>query len=52
MMVLCQVSDITPHEQFVSDHFWNRAIPTEQEIREIEIEKGTVLDKPDRVQVI
>jgi hypothetical protein len=41
-----------PQEQFVSDPFWNSAIPTEQEIREIEIEKGTVLDKPDTVQVI
>ena len=30
-----------PQEQFVSDPFWNSAIPTEQEIREIEIEKGT-----------
>ena len=29
---------LAPQEQFVSDHFWNRAIPTEQEIREIEIE--------------
>ena len=28
---------ITPQEQIVSDHFWNRAIPTNQEIREIEI---------------
>jgi hypothetical protein len=34
-----------PQQQFVSDPFWNRAIPTQQEIREIEIEKGTVLDK-------
>src|SRR5215469_11462369 len=42
---------LAPQEQFVSDHFWNRAIPTEQEIREIEIEKDT-LDKPDTVQVI
>jgi len=42
---------LVPQEQFVSDHFWNRAIPTEQEIREIEIEKDT-LDKPDIVQVI
>ena len=42
-----------PHilEQFVSDHFRDRAIPTEQEISEIEIEKDT-LDKPDTVQVI
>jgi hypothetical protein len=39
-----------PQQQFVSDPFWNRAIPTEQEIREIEI--GTVLDKPDTIQVI
>jgi hypothetical protein len=31
---------LAPQEQFVSDQFWNRAIPTEQEIREIEIEKG------------
>src|SRR5215467_11333006 len=42
---------LAPQEQFISDHFWNRAIPTEQEIKEIEIEKGT-LDKPDTVQVI
>ena len=42
---------LAPQQQFVSDHFWNRAIPTEQEIREIEIEKDT-LDKPDIVQVI
>ena len=43
---------LAPQEQFVSDQFWNRAIPTEQEIREIEIEKGQVLDKPDAIQVI
>ena len=42
---------LAPQEQFVSDHFWDRAIPTEQEIREIDIEKDT-LDKPDTVQVI
>src|SRR5215831_7995531 len=42
---------LAPQEQFVSDHFWNKAIPTEQEIREIEIEKDT-LDKTDTVQVI
>src|SRR5215469_18076664 len=42
---------LAPQEQFVSDHFWNKAIPTEQEIREIEIEKD-ILDKPDTVQVI
>src|SRR5215467_13642681 len=42
---------LAPQEQFVSDHFWDRAIPTEQEIREIEIERDT-LDKPDTVQVI
>ena len=42
---------LAPQQQFVSDHFWNRAIPTEQEIKEIEIEKDT-LDKPDTVQVI
>jgi hypothetical protein len=42
---------LAPQEQFVSDHFWNRAIPTHQEIKEIEIEKDT-LDKPDTVQVI
>src|SRR5215469_12571644 len=42
---------LAPQEQFVSDHFWNRAIPTEQEIRDIEIKKDT-LDKPDTVQVI
>jgi len=25
---------LAPQEQFVSDHFWDRAIPTEQEIRD------------------
>jgi nitrogen-specific signal transduction histidine kinase len=43
---------LAPQEQFVSDQFWNMAIPTEQEIREIEIEKETALDKPDTIQVI
>ncbi len=43
---------LTPQEQYVSDPFWNMAIPTEQEIREIEIEKGTLVDKPDTIQVI
>src|SRR5215467_199175 len=42
---------LAPQEQFVSDHFWNRAILTDHEIKEIEIDKGT-LDKPDTVQVI
>src|SRR5215831_5828783 len=42
---------VTPQEQFVSDDFWDRAIPTEQEIREIEIEKAA-LDKQDTAQVI
>ena len=27
-------------QQFISDPFWNRATPTEQEIREIEKETG------------
>jgi signal transduction histidine kinase len=43
---------LAPQEQFVSDPFWNIAIPTEQEIREIEIEKGTVPYKPDTIQVL
>ncbi|MGC2575373.1 MAG: HAMP domain-containing sensor histidine kinase [Candidatus Nitrosopolaris sp.] len=43
---------ITPQEQFVSDHFWNIAIPTEQEIREIQIEREAALDKQDTAQVI
>jgi two-component system sensor histidine kinase VicK len=43
---------LTPQEQYVTDPFWNMAIPTEQEIREIEIEKGTLLDKPNTIQVI
>lgn len=37
-------------EQFISDPFWDRAIPKEEEIREIEIEKARV--KPDIIQVI
>jgi len=43
---------VTPQEQFVSDHFWNIAIPTEQEIREIQIEREAALDKQDTAQVI
>jgi signal transduction histidine kinase len=43
---------ITPQEQFVSDHFWNMAIPTEQEIKEIQIEREAALDKQDTAQVI
>jgi two-component system, OmpR family, sensor histidine kinase VicK len=37
-------------QQFISDPFWHRAIPTEQEIREIEKETG--LDKSNTVQLI
>jgi two-component system sensor histidine kinase VicK len=37
-------------QQFISDPFWDKAIPTEQEIREIDKEK--VLDKPDVIQTI
>ena len=37
-------------QQFISDPFWNKAIPTEQEIREID--KETVLGKPDVIQAI
>ncbi len=43
---------IAPQEQFISDPFWNIAIPTEQEIRQIEIEKRTVPHKPETIQVI
>src|SRR5919108_2117051 len=43
---------LATQEQFISDPFWNIAIPTEQEIREIEIEKGTLLDKPETIRVI
>ncbi|MRN69202.1 MAG: hypothetical protein FIO04_05820, partial [Nitrosopumilales archaeon] len=32
-------NSLVPHEQFVSDPFWNRVIPTVQEIKDIEIEK-------------
>ena len=37
-------------QQFISDPFWNKAIPTEEEIREIGKETG--LDKPDILQLI
>ncbi len=43
---------IAPQEQFVSDHFWNMAIPTEQEIKEIQIEREVASDKQDTAQVI
>ena len=36
-------------QQFISDPFWNRATPTEQEIREIEKETG--LDKSNIVSL-
>ena len=37
-------------QQFISDPFWTKAIPTEEEIREIDKETG--LDKPDILQLI
>ncbi len=37
-------------QQFVSDPFWDKAIPTRAEIKEIDIERG--LNKPDSIQVI
>jgi histidine kinase/DNA gyrase B/HSP90-like ATPase/phospho-acceptor domain-containing protein len=37
-------------QQFISDPFWNRATPSEQEIREID--KESELDKPDIIQLI
>jgi two-component system sensor histidine kinase VicK len=37
-------------QQFISDPFWNKAIPTEQEITEIAKETGT--DKQDIIQAI
>src|SRR5947208_1427347 len=42
-------NSLVPHEQFVSDPFWNRAIPTVQEIKDIEIEKKEVGGDEDRV---
>lgn len=37
-------------QQFVSDPFWNKAIPTELELSEIDKEIG--LDKPDSIRVL
>jgi two-component system sensor histidine kinase VicK len=50
-------NSLVPHEQFVSDPFWNRAIPTVQEIKDIEIEKKVgggerVLAKQDTIRLI
>jgi two-component system sensor histidine kinase VicK len=42
-------NSLVPHEQFVSDPFWNRAIPTVQEIKDIEIEKKEVGGDEDRL---
>jgi len=39
--------DFVGQHQFVSDPFWNKAIPTEQEITEIDKE----IDKPDSIRV-
>jgi len=40
--------DFVGQHQFVSDPFWNKAIPTEQEITEIDKE----IDKPDSIRVL
>jgi hypothetical protein len=40
--------DFVGQQQFVSDPFWNKAIPTEQEITEIDKE----MDKPDSIRVL
>ena len=40
--------DFVGQQQFVSDPFWNKAIPTEQEITEIDKE----IDKPDSIRVL
>jgi two-component system, OmpR family, sensor histidine kinase VicK len=51
-------NSLVPHEQFVSDPFWNRAIPTVQEIKDIEIEKKAageeerVLAKQNTIKLI
>ena len=42
--------DFVGQQQFVSDPFWNKAIPTEQELSEIDEEIG--LDKPDSIRVL
>ena len=42
--------DFVGQQQFVSDPFWNKAIPTEQELSEIDKEIG--LDKPDSIRVL
>ena len=42
-------NSLVPHEQFVSDPFWNRAIPTVQEIKDIEFEKKEVGGDEERV---
>jgi nitrogen-specific signal transduction histidine kinase len=44
-------NSLAPQKQFVSDPFWNRAIPSEREIREIETERELIA-KPDTVTVI
>lgn len=40
--------DFVGQQQFVSDPFWNKAIPTEQEITEIDKE----IDKPNSIRVL
>ncbi len=51
-------NSLVPHEQFVSDPFWNRVIPTVQEIKDIEIEKKAageeerVLAKQNTIKLI
>jgi len=52
-------NSLVPQEQFVSDPFWNRAIPTVQEIKDIEVEKEavgreeeTVIAKQDTIKLI
>jgi signal transduction histidine kinase len=46
-IIYSNVKEIVDHQQYVFDSFWNRAIPAEQKIREIE--EGVM---PDAIEVI
>ena len=48
-IIYSNVKEIVEHQQYVFDSFWNRAIPAEQRIREIE--QGSTLGTTEVIQI-
>jgi two-component system, OmpR family, sensor histidine kinase VicK len=47
-IIYSNVNEIIEHQKYVFDSFWNRAIPAEQRINEVE--EGTILGKTEVIQ--